>query len=74
MNIPLFAQFKKLKPSKCVGHNDIPEFVMKGSSVIFIPTRRHIFSFNLTHQYFSFNLTHQYFPAVWKEAAVVLTN
>jgi hypothetical protein len=49
---------KRLKPSKSVGLDDIPGFIMKGCSAIFIPV-----SF--------LSLTQQYFPAAWKEAAVV---
>jgi hypothetical protein len=53
---------KRLKPSKSVGHDDIPGFIMKGSSHIFIPVLKHIFNLSLTQQYF---------PAVWMEAAIV---
>jgi hypothetical protein len=41
---------------------NIPGFIIKGCSAIFIPTLRHIFNLGLTQQYF---------PAAWKEAAVV---
>jgi hypothetical protein len=54
---------KRLKPSKTVGLDDIPGFVIKRCSVIFIPTLRHIFNLSLTQQHF---------PTVWKEAAIVL--
>jgi hypothetical protein len=53
---------KTLKPSKSVGLDDIPGFIIKGCSAIFIPILRHIFNLSLTRQYF---------PAAWKEAAVV---
>jgi hypothetical protein len=53
---------KRLKPSISVGLDDIPGFIIKGCSSIFIPILRHMFNLNLTQQYF---------PAAWKEAAVV---
>jgi hypothetical protein len=53
---------KRLKPSKSVELDDIPGFVIKGCSVIFIPILKHIFNLSLTQQYC---------PAVWKKAAVV---
>jgi hypothetical protein len=54
---------KRLEPSKSVGLNHIPEFVIKCCSIIFIPILRHKFNLSLTQQYLS---------AVWKEAASVL--
>jgi hypothetical protein len=53
---------KRLTPSKSVGLHDIPGFIIKGCSAIFIPVLRHIFHLSLTQQYF---------PAAWKEAVVV---
>jgi hypothetical protein len=53
---------KRLKPSKSVGIDDVPGFIIKGCMAIFIPILRHIFNLSLTQQYF---------PAAWKEAAVV---
>jgi hypothetical protein len=53
---------KRLKSSKSVGLDDIPGFIIKGCSDIFIPILRHIFNLSLTQQYF---------PTVWKEAAIV---
>jgi hypothetical protein len=53
---------KRLKPSKCVGLDDIPGFIIKCCSAIFTPILRHIFNLSLAQQYF---------PAAWKEAAVV---
>jgi hypothetical protein len=52
---------KRLKPSKSVAFDDIPGFVMKGCSVIFVPILRHVFNISLTQQYF---------PTLWKEAAI----
>jgi hypothetical protein len=52
---------KRLKPSKSVGL-DIPGFIIKGCSAIFIPILRHIFNLSLTQQYI---------PAAWKVVAVV---
>jgi hypothetical protein len=53
---------KRLEPSKSVGLDDIPGFVIKGCSAIFIPILRHIFNLSLTQQHF---------PTVWKEASIV---
>jgi hypothetical protein len=50
------------KLSKSVGLDDIPGFIIKGCSSIFIPILSHIFNLSLTQQYF---------PAAWKEAAIV---
>jgi hypothetical protein len=44
------------------GLDDIPGFIIKGCSSIFIHILRHIFNLSLTQQYF---------PSAWKEAAVV---
>ncbi|PNF28673.1 hypothetical protein B7P43_G08234 [Cryptotermes secundus] len=53
---------KRLKPSKSVGPGDIPGFVIKGCSAIFIPVLRHIFNLSLPQQQF---------PTSWKEATIV---
>jgi hypothetical protein len=53
---------RRLKLSNSVGLDDIPGFVMKYCSVIFIPVPKYIFNVCLTQQYFS---------SLWKEAAVV---
>jgi hypothetical protein len=53
---------RRLKPSKSVGLDDIPGFVIKGCSAIFIPILRHIFNLNLTQQHS---------PTVWKEVTIV---
>jgi hypothetical protein len=53
---------KRLKLSKSVGL-DIPGFVIKGCSIIFVSILRHI--------RFNMSLTQQYLPTVWKEAAIV---
>jgi hypothetical protein len=45
-----------------VGLYDIPGFIIKGCSAIFIPILRHILNSSLTQQCF---------PAAWKETAVV---
>jgi hypothetical protein len=39
---------KRLKPSKSVGLDDIPGFIIKGCSAIFIPILKHIFNLSLT--------------------------
>jgi hypothetical protein len=53
---------RRLRPSKSVGLDDIPSFVIKGCSEIFLPVLKHIFNLSLTQNYF---------PTVWKQAAVV---
>jgi hypothetical protein len=53
---------KRIKPLKSVGLDDIPGFIIKGCSAIFIPILKHVFNLSLTQQYF---------PAAWKKAAVV---
>jgi hypothetical protein len=52
-----------LKFFKSAGFDDIPGFVIKGCSKIFIQFLRHIFNVSLTQEYFN---------AGWKEAAIVL--
>jgi hypothetical protein len=53
---------KRLKPYKSVGLRDIPGFIIKCCSSIFIHILRHIFNLSMTQQYF---------PSAWKEAVVV---
>jgi hypothetical protein len=53
---------RRLRPSKSVGLDDIPSFVIKVCSEIFVPVLKHIFNISLTQHYF---------PTVWKQAAVV---
>jgi hypothetical protein len=53
---------KRLNISKYIGLYNIPGFVIKGCSVIFILILRHIYYLSLTQQYFLI---------VWKEAAVL---
>jgi hypothetical protein len=54
---------RRLKPSKSVGLDDIPGFIIKGCSSIFIPILRHIFNLSLTQHYF---------PSAWKETIMPL--
>jgi hypothetical protein len=42
---------KRLRPSKAVGLDGIPSFVIKGCSEIFIPVLKHIFNLSLSQQY-----------------------
>jgi hypothetical protein len=53
---------RRLRSSKSVRLDDIPSFVTKGCSEIFVPVLKHIFNLILTKHYF---------PTVWKQAAVV---
>jgi hypothetical protein len=58
----IFKALKRLKPSKSVGLDNIPGFIIKGCSAILVPVLKHIFNLSLSQQYF---------PALWKQAAVV---
>jgi hypothetical protein len=60
--LDIFKALRPLSPSGSVGLDDIPSFVMKGCSEIFVPVLKHIFNLSLTQRYF---------PAVWKQVAVV---
>jgi hypothetical protein len=53
---------KRLRPSKCVGLDGIPSFIIKGCSDVFIPLLKHIFNLSVTSATF---------PTLWKETAVV---
>jgi hypothetical protein len=53
---------RRLSPSKSVGLDDIPSFVIKGCSEIFVPVLKNIFNLSLPQQYF---------PTVWKQAVIV---
>jgi hypothetical protein len=43
-NADVCKAIKGLKPSKSVAHDDIPGFIIKGCSGIFIHVLRHIFN------------------------------
>jgi hypothetical protein len=58
----ILKAIERLKPSKSVGLDRIPGFVIKGYSNIFVPILKHIINLSLSHQCF---------PALWKQAAVV---
>jgi hypothetical protein len=51
-----------LKPSKCVGLDDIPSFIVKGFSDIFIRLLTYIFNLSVASETF---------PSLWKETAAV---
>jgi hypothetical protein len=53
---------KRLRPSKCVGLDDIPSFIIKGCSDVFIPLLTHVFNLSVTCETF---------PSLWKEIYVV---
>jgi hypothetical protein len=53
---------KRLRPSKSVGLDGIPCFVIKGCSEMFVPVLRFIFNLSLSQNTF---------PNVWKQAAIV---
>jgi hypothetical protein len=53
---------KRLRPSKSAGLDDIPGFIIKGCTDIFVPILKHIFNLSLSQHYF---------PTLWKQAAIV---
>jgi hypothetical protein len=53
---------KRLTASKFVGVDDIPGFMIKGCTDIFVPVLKHIFDLSLSQQHF---------PILWKQAAIV---
>jgi hypothetical protein len=61
-DVDVCKAIKRLKSSESVRLDDIPGFIIKGCSAIFISILGHIFNLSLAQQYFS---------AAWKEAAVV---
>jgi hypothetical protein len=58
----IIKAINRLKPSKYVGLDYIPGFVIKGCSDVFVPVLKHIFNLNLSQQYF---------PTLWKQAAII---
>jgi hypothetical protein len=58
----VFKAIKRLKPSKSLGVDAIPGFIIKGFTDIFVPVLKHMFNLSLSQQYF---LT------LWKQAAIV---
>jgi hypothetical protein len=46
-NVDICKAAKRLTPSKSVGPKDIPGFVIKGYSIMFISILRHIFYLSL---------------------------
>jgi hypothetical protein len=60
--VDICKALRRLRPSESVGLDDIPSFVTKGCSEIFVPVIKHIFNLSLTQHYF---------PTIWKQAAVV---
>jgi hypothetical protein len=53
---------KRLRPTKSVGLDGIPDFVIKGCSKIFVPILRFIFNLSLSQNTF---------PKLWKQAVIV---
>jgi hypothetical protein len=53
---------QRLRPSKCVGLDGIPSFIIKDYSNVFIPLLTHIFKLSVT------NATS---TSLWKQATVV---
>jgi hypothetical protein len=68
LNIPHISDsnvkrgISRLHSTKCVGPDEVPNFIIKGCSEIFTPLLSHIFNLSL--------LTGN-FPSLWKKAAVV---
>jgi hypothetical protein len=53
---------KRLRASKSVGVDDVPGFIIKGCTDIFVPILKHIFNLSLSRQFF---------PTLWRQAAIV---
>ena len=53
---------KRLRPTKSVGLDGIPSFIIKGCSEIFVPVLKFIFNLSLSQNVF---------PKLWKQAAIV---
>jgi hypothetical protein len=53
---------RRLGPSKCVGPDEIPSFIIKGCSEIFASLLSHVFNISLLQRKFS---------TVWKQAAIM---
>ncbi|PNF19791.1 hypothetical protein B7P43_G14658 [Cryptotermes secundus] len=53
---------KRLRPTKSVGTDGIPNFVIKGCSEILVPVLRYIFNLSLSQNSF---------PKLWKQAIIV---
>jgi hypothetical protein len=68
LNVPFVSDsdvrrtIRRLKSTKSVGPDDIPSFIIKGCSEIFVPVLKHTFNLGLSNGGF---------PSLWKEAAVV---
>jgi hypothetical protein len=54
---------KLLRPSTSVGVDDVPGFIIKGCTDIFVLILKHIFNLNLSQQFL---------PTLWNQAAIVL--
>jgi hypothetical protein len=57
----IFKAIYGLIPSKTVGADDIPDFIIKSCTDIFVHVLKHIFNLSLYQQYF---------PILWKELAI----
>jgi hypothetical protein len=53
---------KRLRPSRSDGLDDIPGFIIKGCTDIFLPFLIHIFILSFSQHYF---------PTLWKQAAIL---
>jgi hypothetical protein len=60
--LDILRAIKRLRPSKSVGPDGIPSFIIKGSSTIFAPLIKYIFNLSLSQEHF---------PAQWKKAIIV---
>jgi arginine decarboxylase-like protein len=61
-NSDVHNAIKRLRPTKSVGLDGIPSFIIKGCSNIFVPVFK--FMFNLS-------LFQNVFPNLWKQAAII---
>jgi hypothetical protein len=62
MLIDVRKAIRRLKPSKSVGLDGIPGFIIKGCTDTFVPLLKYIFNLSLFQQLF---------PSSWKKAAIV---
>jgi hypothetical protein len=67
LELEICKALKRLKPSKAVGLDGIPNFVIKGCSEIFIPVLKHIFNLSLSQQYFPTERKQAAFVPVFKK-------
>jgi hypothetical protein len=61
--LDILKAIKRLRPSKSVGPDGIPTFIVKGCSIIFAPLLQYILNLSLSQEHF---------PAQWKKKTVIV--